>query len=66
MVRRSDIEDAIRRLPPDELRALREWFARYDGDVWERQIERDVREGRLDALKDEALRYMREGRCKDL
>ena len=42
------------------------WFAEFDAAAWDRQFERDVAEGRLDALADEALRNAREGRCTDL
>ena len=61
-----EIEDAIRQLPDDELAALRAWFAEFDAEAWDRQFERDVAEGRLDALAEEALRDAREGRCTDL
>jgi hypothetical protein len=61
-----EIEDAIRQLPDDELAALRVWFAEFDAAAWDRQFERDVAEGRLDTLADEALRDAREGRCTDL
>ncbi|MDG3005162.1 hypothetical protein [Paludisphaera mucosa] len=61
-----EIEDAIRKLPDEDLAALRAWFAEFDAAVWDRQLERDVAEGRLDALADEALRDWREGRCTDL
>ena len=58
-----DIEDAIRRLSASEIEAFRLWFADFDAAVWDRQIEDDVSAGRLDALADEALRDLREGRC---
>jgi hypothetical protein len=61
-----EIEDAIRQLRDDELAALRAWFAEFDAAAWDRQIERDSAEGRLDALADEAHRDAREGRCTDL
>ena len=61
-----EIEAAIRKLPEDELATLRAWFAEYDGETWDRQFERDVAEGRLDDLAEEALRDAREGRCIDL
>jgi hypothetical protein len=60
-----EIEDAVRRLSPKELAAFREWFAQLDADAWDRQIEKDVAAGRLDALADEALNDLREGRCTD-
>ncbi|MCA1684622.1 MAG: hypothetical protein LC745_01275 [Planctomycetia bacterium] len=62
----NEIENAIRELTDDELVVLRAWFAEYDATAWDRQFERDVAEGRLDALADEALRDAREGRCTDL
>jgi hypothetical protein len=61
-----EIEDAIRQLPAEDLAALRAWFAEFDAEIWDRQFEQDVAAGRLDALADEALRDLREGRCTDL
>jgi hypothetical protein len=61
-----EIEDAIRKLPDDDLAAFRAWFAEFDAAAWDRQFERDVAEGRLDALADEALRDAHEGRCTEL
>ena len=61
-----EIEAAIRSLPDDDLAALRAWFAEYDADRWDRQFERDVAEGRLDALAEEALQASRDGRCAEL
>jgi hypothetical protein len=61
-----EIEDAIRKLPDEDLAALRAWFAEFDASAWDRQFERDVAEDRLDALAEQALRDHREGRCTEL
>lgn len=61
-----EIEKAICELPPQDLAALREWFVTFDAEVWDRQLEQDVAEGRLDKLAGEALRDLSEGRCRDL
>jgi hypothetical protein len=61
-----EIEQAIRNLEPRDLAALREWFAAFDAELWDRQLEQDVAAGRLDRLAEEALRDLREGRCTDL
>ncbi len=61
-----EIEQAVRRLSPEDLAAFRAWFAEYDAAAWDRQLEQDVAAGRLDALAEEALRDLREGRCTDL
>jgi hypothetical protein len=59
------IENAVRQLSSEDLAAFRAWFAELDASAWDRQIEEDVVAGRLDALADEALNDLREGRCTD-
>ncbi len=61
-----EIENAIRKLPAEDLTALRAWFAEFDADTWDREFEEDVAAGRLDEFAEEALRDLREGRCTDL
>jgi hypothetical protein len=61
-----EIEDAIRKLTYEHLAVLGAWFAEFDAAVWDRQFERDVAEGRLDELADEALRDWRDAQCTDL
>jgi hypothetical protein len=61
-----EIEQAIRGLGSQDLAALRDWFAAYDAEVWDRQLEQDVAAGRLDWLAEEARRDHSEGRCTDL
>jgi hypothetical protein len=61
-----EIEQAIRALPSQDLAALRDWFAAFDAEVWDRQLEQDVAAGRLKRFAEEALRDLDEGRCTDL
>ena len=61
-----EIEQAIRALPSQDLAALRHWFAAFDAEVWDRQLEEDVAAGRLNRFAQEALRDLDEGRCTDL
>jgi len=60
-----EIEDAVRGLSSKELAAFRAWFAEFDAAAWDPQIEEDVAAGRLDALAEEALYDLRQGRCTD-
>jgi hypothetical protein len=62
----NEIESAVARLSRQELAAFRSWFVDFDADAWDRQFETDVAAGRLDALGDEALRDLDEGRCTEL
>jgi len=61
-----EIEEAVSKLSPEQLSDFRAWFAEFDAEAWDRQLEQDVAAGRLDDLADEALRDSREGRCTDL
>ncbi|MBL7646691.1 MAG: hypothetical protein JNK74_10930 [Candidatus Hydrogenedentes bacterium] len=61
-----EIKTAVSKLPPEELSSFRAWFSEFDADAWDHQFEQDVAKGRLDALAEEALRDLREGRCRDL
>jgi hypothetical protein len=61
-----DIETAVKNLSHKDLAAFRNWFIRFDAAAWDKQFEEDVNSGRLDALADEAIKDLREGRCKDL
>jgi hypothetical protein len=62
----ADIENAVQKLSRQDLTAFRDWFLGFDATAWDKQFEEDVAAGRLDALADEALRDLREGRCTDL
>lgn len=62
----SEIEIAVKKLSRDELSVFRDWFQEFDAEAWDKQFETDVAAGRLDALAEEALRDLREGRCTDL
>jgi hypothetical protein len=61
----NEIEEAVRRLSAAELARFREWFAEFDADRWDRQIEDDVAAGRLDALASEAIEDLRAGRSTE-
>lgn len=66
MSRVQKLEREIQQLSPSELVAFREWFRAYDSEEWDRQIEQDVRAGRLDKLADEALSEHRAGKTREL
>ena len=49
------LEKRISALSAEELAGFRRWFTEFDAAAWDREIERDVKAGKLDALADEAL-----------
>jgi hypothetical protein len=60
-----EIEDALRRLSPNERAAFRAWYAEFDAEEWDRQFEADVAAGKLDWLAAEARRDNQQGRTTD-
>jgi hypothetical protein len=60
------LESEVAKLTPQELAAFREWFAKYDADAWDRQIESDVQAGKLDRLATDALAAHDRGQTKGM
>ena len=61
-----EIEQAILQLPAERLAELRDWFLELDNALWDAQMERDVKEGKLDALAERAIAEFKAGNCRDL
>lgn len=61
-----EIEEQIRNLSGAELAEFRKWYSEFDGEAWDRQIEADVKAGKLDALGEAARRARREGKSTEL
>jgi hypothetical protein len=66
MTKVEKLEREVRNLSAKELTSFREWFAAFDAAEWDRQIEDDVRGGKLDHLADAALSEHRAGRSRKL
>ena len=59
-------EKAVRDLPPEELAEFRRWFLEFDAAAWDVQYQTDVSAGRLDAVAEEAISDLRQGRTRPL
>jgi hypothetical protein len=55
------LKEEIQNLSEDELQEFREWFARFDDEVWIDQWEDDVKSGALDDLGDQAIEEHEKG-----
>ena len=60
------IEQDVQALSPEELAKFRAWFLEYDWAAWDRQLERDVQNGKLDDLAAKALRDHAAGKTTSL
>jgi hypothetical protein len=66
MARVEDVEQQVRGFSREELARFREWFAQFDAEAWDRQLETDLRAGKLDALAERALRAHAAGQSTEL
>jgi hypothetical protein len=62
MSRVESIEGQVKSLSGEELKAFRDWFASFDAEVWDAEIEADSRSGKLRSLAERALRDHESGR----
>ncbi len=59
------IEKEIQKLKPREIAAFREWFHKFDSQKWDSQIEKDIKEGKLDKLAKKSIADHKAGRSKE-
>ena len=61
-----EIEKAIQQLPPQDFKALVNWLDELRSEVWDKQIEKDAKAGKLDKLAEQALKDFQEGKFTKL
>lgn len=61
-----ELEQAVSRLPAEELSRFAEWFEEFMADEWDKQIERDVAAGKFDKINAKVDEAFEAGRCKPL
>jgi hypothetical protein len=66
MTRVEEIKSAVAQLPRSELINFGEWFRRFEAQVWDAQLDGDVKAGKLNRVAEEALTDFKAGRCTEL
>jgi hypothetical protein len=66
MTRIDELKAAVQQLPPEEMKAFRDWFEALQENLWDQRIERDITDGKLDKLAAEALAEHRAGLTRRL
>ncbi len=61
-----EVIESIKKLPPSELKTLLNWIEEFEEELWDREFERDVKEGKLEALAQKAIKDFRQGKCTEL
>ena len=57
----TEIKQAIQSLPEAEFSDLMKWVWDHDWERWDRQLEEDIKAGRLEFLKEEVLKAREQG-----
>ena len=65
MTKLEQIEKSIAELPPADVAKLRAWLEDFAEEMWDRQIEADVKAGKRDKLVEEARADIKAGRIRD-
>ena len=60
------IEAAILTLPAEEFQRLRQWLFDVDYQRWDEQLEKDIEDGKLDALAEEAIAEFKAGHYRKI
>jgi len=66
MTKTEKLEQEIKKLNPNELSAFREWFKNFDSESWDKQIEDDIKKGKLEQLANKAIEEHMSGRTKEI
>ena len=61
-----EIQEDIVTLPGEQFEEIVNWINKKDMERWDIQIEKDAKSGKLDFLKEQADRAMRDGTYKEL
>lgn len=62
----TELEQAVTQLSEQELARFRAWFDEYYAQLWDKQIEKDAKSGRLDKLIAEVNEEYNAGLSKPL
>lgn len=65
-MRAEELQSAVSQLSAEEFARFREWFDKFDAEVWDRQFEEDAKSGKLDQLANQAIADFQAGKCKQL
>ena len=60
------LEEEILKLNQSELAEFRQWFEKFDGELFDEKIESDMKSGKLDKLAQQAIKDYENGKYKKI
>jgi len=61
-----EIKTAVKELSKNELAEFLEWLDEFQETLWDRQIEEDLKAGKLEPLIQQAEQAFSEGKCQEI
>ena len=62
----SEIEQSVAKLQENDFAKFRQWFWEYENEKWDKRIEQDIADKKLDTLASKALSDYNTGKFKSL
>jgi hypothetical protein len=62
----TELKTLVIELPPRELDEFTDWFNEFQEAQWDKEIETDIKSGKLDHLIQQAEKALSEGKCKEI
>ncbi len=62
----SALIENIKRLSMEDFKELLMWLDEYEAQKWDEEFERDVRDGKLNKIAQQALNDFQMGKCRPL
>ena len=60
------LKKAVADLPEDKLKEFRSWYEAFDAEAWDKQLEQDIIDGKLDHLAEKAVLDYKAGKATEL
>ena len=60
-----ELEQAVSSLPREELARFREWFDEFDAKAWDKQLEADVKTGKLNKITEAQIPIIAQAKPKN-
>jgi hypothetical protein len=61
-----EIKSAIIHLPEKEFNSFVDWFRKFEEERWDKELKKDIAEGKLESLANEALNEFDAGKSSEL
>lgn len=62
----AQVEQSVANFSERELASFREWFYKFDNQIWDEKVASDIDAGKLEKIASEALHEFNSGKAKSI